>query len=199
MSSRHPYFHKIPQILNFTCAHWHSLAQVHAGVSWIFFFLFFDDVIVLLLFIFIIFVELCWKTRLLILSLCPCDSFLIFRLPICLIYLFSYFVLEGYDAILWLPVAFCCCSEWQPRWIYLPDDRIDLLFLRWLTTINFNLNCDFDLVVPWIHWLLSHRYSWTAIPSLKNITLLLRGHLTELERDEKLRHLGVADKSLYLY
>lgn len=127
------------------------------------------------------FAEFCWETRLLIFNLCPCDSFLTFGLPIHFIYLYFYFVLKSHDAILWLPLVFLCHSEWQPRWIDLPNDWIDLLFLLWLTIINFNLNCDFDLLVPWTHWLLSHRYSWTVIPALrKNITLLLHGHLTEL-------------------
>ena len=106
------------------------------------------------------FEEFCWETRLLMLKLCPViDSFLTLGLPISLIYLFSYFVFESCDAMLWPPPVSYCCSDWRPRWIDLPNDSIDLLFLLWLAIIiNFNFNCDFALVILQTHWLLSHWY-----------------------------------------
>lgn len=78
--------HKFWILLVLTNIPWHKPMQEFPETF--VFFLLFDNVVVsllLLLFIFRIFAEFCWETRLLIFNLCPCDFFL------SLVYLFVLF------------------------------------------------------------------------------------------------------------
>lgn len=116
MNPRHLYFHKVPQVLNFTSPLWHSSTPVHVGISqYIYFFPLIQAYCCcscLFSEFFTSFTEFCWETRLLTPNLCTCGSFL----PSSYIFLFFIFFLT------------CVWRLW-----YYALAAI-LLFLNWQTT-----------------------------------------------------------------
>lgn len=128
MSSRYQFFffsHKIPQILNFPCAHLHSLTQAQAGISWniCVFFLLLDDIVVLLLLpcLFSEFLQnSVEKPRSLIFTLWSYNSFLTFDLAVCLIYLFLLCTWKSWchalatsGRLFWLTAK----MDWLTKWL----------------------------------------------------------------------------------
>lgn len=163
------------------------------------FFLSFSSMMLILLF-FIVFAEFCWEIRLSTPNLCLCDFFLtLFRL-VSFTHMFSHFLLDGYDVMLWLPLGFHSCSDWRPRWTDLPNDWTGWLYLLWLAIININLN----LIMLWSShgpWALviitSITLSCHSVLQNNNIALLLHSYLTELEREKKLRSICVDYKNVH--